>query len=354
MTEEMSHPTDGTAGRRAPTLRDVSRVAGVSMTTASRALARRGDLSASTRARVASAAESLGYHRSWTKQGRPPAHPRNVTLIVGHVGGWADRVVQGAWRSAGRLGFDLDVKLDRPGQDEDWSSRISTSRAAGVVFGLIQPLRADVLALHESGLPVVVVGPISKPDVTVHRVETTDWEGGYLAGEHLVGRGANSFISVLGRPAYPFGRARDEGFRAAIGALAPRAELRRITTAWTESGPIAELTGLLAVARRPLAIFACNDAMALRCYESASAAGVRVGEDVLVVGFDDGPHAAAADPPLTTLHQPLEAMAALAVEIIAGSARSADPRIEHPALPVHLVERASTSLPRLDALNPRR
>ena len=311
------------------------------MTTASRALSLRGDVTATTRARIIRAAEDLGYTRAWTDRGRPSTRLLDVNLIVGYTGEWTDRVVQGAWRAAARYGFDLSVRLDRPERDEDWPRRIS-SRCAGVIFGLMQPLRADLLELKSMSLPVVVVGPITEPDAAVHWVETTDWDGGYLAGEHLLKQGATRFVSVLGRPAYPFGRARDDGFRTAIRTLAPKATIDYVDTGWTESGPLPELSALIATAKSPLGVFACNDAMALRCYESASKVGATVGRDVLIVGFDDGPHAATADPPLTTLHQPLEAMAARAVEIIAESAGGTT-EVEHPALPVHLVTRGSTT-----------
>lgn len=335
----------GSAGNddsRRPTLRDVALTAGVSVTTASRALARRGDVTAATRARVVGAAEQLGYSRADTTHGRPPVHPRNVDLVVGFSGEWTDRVVKGAWRASARLGLDLTVRMDRPGHDEDWPRRITPSQCAGVVFGLIQPVRSDIMELREAQIPVVVLGPISEPDVAVARVETTDWEGGYLAGELLVRRGATRFISVLGRPAYPFGRARDEGFRAAVEALSPRARVDRVDTVWTEVGPIAGVTSLLVDATERVGLFACNDAIALRCYLSAAVVGAEVGHDLLVVGFDDGPHAASANPSLTTVHQPLEAMAARAVEIIAETTwPSAE--TEHAPMPVHLVERASTS-----------
>lgn len=334
----MAEATD----RNRPTLRDVAVVAGVSATTASRALTRRGDVAADTRARVIRAADSLGYERTWTKQGRPSTRAPQLNLVVGFPGEWTDRVVHGAWRAAARLGFDLSVKLDRPDRDEDWPRRISESQCAGVIFGLIQPLRADLRELRAAGIPTVVVGPIAEPDEVVHRVKATDWDGGYLAGEHLMRRGVSQYVSVLGRPAYTFGRERDGGFRAAINTLAPNARVSRVETGWTDSGPLPELSQLLRAAKGPVGVFACNDAMALRCYESAEEVGKAVGLDVLIVGFDDGPHAATADPPLTTLHQPLEAMATRAVEIIA-EAPGESAAVVSPALPVHLVVRRSTA-----------
>lgn len=325
-----------------PTLRDVAAAAGVSITTASRALAHRGDVTASTRARVVDAAESVGYTRTWTERGRPSTRLLEVNLVLGYSGEWSDRVVQGAWRAAAQFGFDLSVRLDRPGRDEDWPRRVLRSQCAGVIFGLMQPLRSDLVEIHAMRVPVVIVGPIAEPEVAVHRVGTTDRDGGIIAGEHLIQRGATRFISVLGRPAYPFGRARDEGFRSAIQAHAPHTTVECVETSWTETDAIPELTTVLTNSSSVVGIFACNDAMALRCYKSVAAAGLKVGQDVLIVGFDDGPHAATANPPLTTLHQPLETMAARAVEIIAESA-SGDAESECPALPVRLVARGSTS-----------
>ena len=89
--------------------------------------------------------------------------------------------------------------------------------------------------------------------------------------------------------------------------------------------------------RPPVGIFATNDSIALRCYESAQRAGARVGEDVLIVGFDDEPRSAEADPPLTTLHQPIEAMAAHAVDLLAASGAKRRTARTHPGRAAHAI-----------------
>jgi DNA-binding LacI/PurR family transcriptional regulator len=96
-----------------------------------------------------------------------------------------------------------------------------------------------------------------------------------------------------------------------------------------------------AAAGGPLGVFAVTDDMAFAVCRAAAVAGLRVPEDLLVVGFDDEPRAAVARPPLTTVRQPLAAMAARAVDLV-HAARTGSPADAHVELPTRLVVRGST------------
>lgn len=332
-------------GDRPPTLRAVAEAAGVSLATASRVLSQQGSFAPTTRARVLEAADSLGYARAWTKAGRPSVDPPAVDLIIGRIGGgWTDRVINGAWRGAARHGLDLTLMMERRDSQDDWPERVSRRRSLGVVFGLVQPLEVELQALRRARVPVVLLDPLSDADLGVRTVGTTDWAGGYAAGEHLSGLRVDNFVSVVARPTYRFVRARAEGYAAALATANPSVSVETISTRWDRRGPIRELTTMLRDAGGTFGIFASNDAIALRCYESAALAGLRVGEDVLVVGFDDEARSADAAPALTTLHQPIEAMAAHAISVLAGAAADNGPLDPvRDELPARLVVRASTT-----------
>ena len=332
---------------RPSTLRDVAEAAGVSTATASRILSQQGSFAPATRARVLDAADRLGYVRAWTKHGRPTVDLPAVDLIIGRIGGgWTDRVINGAWRAAAREGVDLTLMMERRDSQDNWPERVSRRRSLGVVFGLVQPLAAELDALRVARLPVVLLDPLSDADLGVRTVGTTDWAGGYAAGKHLVSSGVTNFISVVARPTYRFVRARADGYAAALTEFVPDRPLETIQTNWDQRGPIRELTALLRQASTPLGLFACNDAIALRCYESIELAGLSVGTDVLVVGFDDEARAVEAHPPLTTLYQPIEAMAAHAVTLLVDAGRSGEGlSAVREELPARLVVRASTSAP---------
>lgn len=298
------------------TLRDVARVAGVSVSTASRALSGRGDLRGATRTRVLEVAHELNYSPSEALGGRPPtAEPRLVELVLGSFDDdWTAAVADGARMAAFELGFDLALTLERDDPADDWPSRVATRRPAGVVLGIIRPTHRQFVQLHALRIPVVLLDPRSDPGDDLASVGTTDREGGFHAGEHLFATGAERFVVITGTPAYRFGRAREEGFMAAISQFAPSAPLSRILGQWTDSVVTAELLRALE-GTGPVGVFACNDDMALSVYRAAKRLGKRIPDDVRVVGFNDEPRAAAAHPPLTSIRQPLREMAGRAVQL---------------------------------------
>jgi len=123
------------------TLRNVAEAAGVSIASASRALAGRGDLSRDTRARVMSAAERLGYERAGAARGRPTTlDARLIEFVLGSFDdAWTDAMTTGAREAAFAAGFDLVLTLERPDPSDDWPTRVATRRPSGVIIGIITP-----------------------------------------------------------------------------------------------------------------------------------------------------------------------------------------------------------------------
>ncbi|MET1052998.1 MAG: substrate-binding domain-containing protein, partial [Mycetocola sp.] len=311
---------------------------------ASRALAGRGDLARGTRERVTEAARELGYERVVGARGRPTTlDPRLIEFVLGSFDdAWTDAMTTGAREAAFRLGFDLVLTLDRPDPSDDWPTRVATRRPSGVVIGIIRPTARQLDEIRGLRIPTVLLDPISDPGGELASVGTTDWQGGYDAGVHLAGCDVERFVVVTGVPHFRFGRAREEGFRAAIAEHRPEASVGHVDSQWTDAPLTAELMKAITVDRSPVGFFACNDEMALAVYRAAARAGRRIPDDVSVVGFNDEPRAAAVRPPLTTVRQPLREMAARAVELVLELRRHDDPVKERIELPCSLVVRGST------------
>ena len=326
----------------AVTMRDVADAAGVSVPTASRALAGRGDLSRETRERVADAARALGYERAQSTRGRPTTlDPRLIELVLGGFDNdWTNAVTTGAREAAFRLGFDLVLTLDRPDPSDDWPTRVATRRPSGVVIGIIKPTARQLDEIRGLRIPIVLLDPRSDPEGELASVGTTDWQGGYDAGVHLANCDVDRFAVVTGVPRYRFGRAREEGFRRAISELRPDAEVQRVDSDWADAPLTPELMRLVTSSR--VGVFACNDEMALAVYRAAARAGRRIPDDISVVGFNDEPRAASAEPPLTSVRQPLREMATRAIELTQEVRRHEKPSYERIELPCTLVVRAST------------
>lgn len=331
------------AVRRA-TMKQVAEAAGVSVATASRALAGRGDLSRSTRERVSRAASDLGYERAAIARGRPTTlDPRLIEFVLGSFDdAWTNAMTTGAREAAFRLGFDLVLTLERPDPTDDWPTRLATRRPSGVVIGIISPTRKQLDEIQGLRIPIVLLDPRSDPEGSLASVGTTDWQGGYAAGAHLVEGGYERFIVVTGEPRYRFGRAREDGFRQALTDLRPDATVTRVSSEWTEAPLTETLLRTIAAERTTVGVFACNDEMAFAVYRAAAQLGRSIPDSIGIVGFNDEPRAAHASPPLTSVHQPLRAMAARAVELVAELRGHDQDHFQRIELPCELIPRGST------------
>lgn len=320
----------------------------MSPATVSRVLSARGDFSPATRARVLAAADALGYERERTRGGRPRSGSSTIELVVGQISNnWTNRAFAGVWSRAASLGLDVTVTRERSVADDDWPERVTRRRSLGVILGPTSPTTSQRAKLRAARLPLVLLGPlVDGTDDSNPQVLATDYRGGFSAGEHLVQRQVAALVVICGRPSYRFGRAREAGFRDAVNELAPQLPVRTVLTGWDESGPVPDVTKI--VESQPagalVGIFACNDHLALRAYQSAVRAGRTVGEDALIVGFDDDPHSAHCDPPLTTVRQPIEAMGAQAVDVLVALNRNLRPEDvpERTEMPTELIVRGST------------
>lgn len=329
------------------TLAAVAARAGVSISTASRALRGRGELDAGTRARVLASAADLGYSSGGQPRGRPrQGTSRMIDLVLGHFHDpYTDEVTAGARTAASRLGYDLVLTDQRNDPQDDWPQRIRSRGSAGVVIGMILPTAAQWEALSSANIPVVLLEPPSEAPLPVASVRTTDWAGGAAAAEHLAERGAQRFLVIGGAPSYRYGRARVDGFRAALARVAPTAPCVLTSAGWgaweARKACAAALPRLGGTG--PIGLFACSDEMAAGAYRAIADAGLNVPRDVLVVGFDDVRGARWLHPSLTTIRQPIREMAATAVHLLGQAFAGAPAEASRVELPTQLVPRGSTA-----------
>ncbi|MBA8817263.1 LacI family transcriptional regulator [Microbacterium halimionae] len=328
------------------TLAQVAEAAGVSIATASRTLAGRGDLAPATRRRVLTAARELGYSRSPRAGGRPPAATRLFDLVLGSFHhAYADEVTAGARSAAARHGYDLVLTEERDTPDDDWPMRIRRRGSAGVALGIMVPTATQRAVLTEAGIPMIVVDPRAEATLPLSHVRTTDEIGGADAATHLAAMGATRFLVVGGNPPYRFGRARASGFIERLSDVRPNAYVDTVTASW---GTASARDATLNIMRElhpgeRLGVFACSDDMAAGVYAAAADADRSIPHDVLVVGFDDLRESRWLLPSLTTVRQPIREMAAIAVDHLAAAA-AGNPLSENSiTLPTRLIVRDSTN-----------
>jgi LacI family transcriptional regulator len=228
-----------------------------------------------------------------------------------------------------------------------WLDNLTQRGSDGVILVVTELPRAQRRQVEELRIPIVVVDPVGNPDPAIPSVGATNWHGGIAATQHLLELGHRRIGILTGPDDMLCSRARLDGYRAALEQAGISSD-----PALERAGDFHHGTGftgtveLLALPDPPTAIFACSDLQALGAYEAIRRAGLQVGRDVSVVGFDDLPSAGWAAPPLTTVRQPLSEMAGVAARIVLQGAEAVLPggtqRLE---LATELVVRESTAPP---------
>lgn len=208
------------------------------------------------------------------------------------------------------------------------------------------PLLQD---LYRRDIPVVVVGA-SDESWQIPSVDTDNYRAAREGAEYLLGLGHRRFIGLFGALETFNSRDRWRGFRdALLEAGIPEAHLWTFATPYADEIDEANREAIRTVLRLPdgpTAIFAGGYYLALAVLQVIRQMGLRVPDDVSLIGFDDPPSAALATPPLTTFRQPLEQLGACAVQRLLELARGQRPEPLHEFLPIELVVRASTAPPR--------
>ncbi|MFJ4716284.1 LacI family DNA-binding transcriptional regulator [Streptomyces sp. NPDC088785] len=336
-------------------IKDVARVAGVSVGTVSNVINRPESVADETRARVLSAIDRLGYVRSESARQLRAGRSRIMGLLVLDMGNpfFVD-VARGAERAARAAGLGVMVcnSAQSPSEEADYLSLFAEQRVRGVLLTPAEATGRTVEQFRRHDIPFVLVDRVAE-GATECSVSVDDVNGGALAVRHLVSAGHRRIAYVSGPPALNQVEDRRQGALRALGeAGLPAAALHELPTerldvvAGRDAG-----ARLLGLADRPTAVFCANDLLALGVLQSLYAAGVRVPEDIAIVGYDDIEFAAAAAVPLTSVRQPAVTMGALAAELLLeeiGAADRPDGGHEHRrvVLQPELVVRGSTLGPR--------
>lgn len=332
------------ARRRQPTLDEVAERAGVSRSVASRALNKAPHVSRAKREAVERAVRQLGYVPNPTARALATSQTGAAALVVSGEDPsiFADpffaQVVVGASQALDEA--DLHLMLCLAASDRGRKRVEELFRSKGADGVMLMALRKDdplAAMAEEAEMPVVFggrpVGPAPRWYVDVDNVG-----GAREATAYLVSRGRTRVAAICGRLDTEAGRARYRGYRDALleAGLDP---LPPQEGDFTEPSGAAAMAVLLENHPAVDGVFAANDNMAAGALRTLRAAGRAVPADVAVVGFDDLTVALVADPPLTTVHQPITAlgleMARMLVTVVNG--QDPTPLI----LPTRLVIRSS-------------
>lgn len=328
------------------TLSRVAELAGVSAATVSKVLNRREDVAAGTRARVQAVLDELRYE----VPGRRRDEPEPVAIVdficETLVSDYEMEVLNGVVDLADGVGIDIVVtKIGGRGLDADaWAERLRSRGHLGVILVTSRITPEGLAAFRERGLPVVVIDPTGPIEEGFVSVGATNWAGGRAATEHLTGLGHRRIAYIGGTPESECQIARMHGYMAGLRAHGIPIRDEYITGDGFRSGVgVDGLSTLLALEEPPTAIFAASDSIAVGVFEEAARRGVRIPEQLSIVGFDGTGLAERTLPPLTTVAQPLHEMGAAALRLVQRQISDGLIDTEHMELATHLVTRASTA-----------
>lgn len=331
----------------APSMADVAAVAGVSHQTVSRVLNSPSAVRPETRERVEAAIRELGYRRN-------PAARALVTRRTGLIGvvnpgearfGPANTTMA-IEEAAREAGYATTLAVMRDAQATTVDAALEFFLGLGVDgIVVIAPVTQVAAAANElaSQLPVVLVAAGLRPTSELRVVGVDQEAGARLATRHLIDLGHRDIVHVSGPNDWFDARSRIVGWRREMheaGLEVPPL----VPAGWDAVDGYDVARTLVREHRLPTAIFAANDLLALGILRAFHEAGVRVPEDVSVVGFDDTEGAGYYEPPLTTVRQPFAEVGRRAIEVLLEAL--AGHRSESRMIPPELVVRASTGAPR--------
>ena len=324
---------------------DVAREAGVSVATVSKVLNGRYGVAAATVERVLGVVGSLGYEASLGASSLRSHRTHVLGVLLAEFEPFSTELLKGASEAIASTDYELlAFSGGRNGGEVGWERRSLARLGGSLVDGavVVTPTVVDA----GTGIPVVAVDPHTGPS-DVPTVDSDNLAGAMTATQHLLDLGHRRVAHLSGRDDLESARLREQGFRRAMHeAGVPVDECLVRAGGYRAESADAPIRDLLALPDRPTAVFAANDLTAIHTVQVAREQGLRVPEDLSVVGFDNVPESISCDPSLTTVAQPLHEMGRRAVELLVAmlDAPSTD-SAPHVRLPTELVVRASTGRP---------
>lgn len=332
------------------TIIDVAAEANVSYGTVSRVINHDVHVKQETRDRVLQTMVRLGYVANRQARSLAGGRTNNIGVLIPDLGtGYIGEIIRGIDAELGLS--ELDLILYTTQRTASKEANYVTNLATGMVDGLILVLprsSADFIGLlTKQNFPFILIdhqgiGP------ECPAVGAANWQGGFTATEYLIKLGHQRIGFITGWMDLGCALDRLDGYRSALRTnhIPDAPELIYEGTFFQPDG----FTGasiLLDLPNPPTAIFASNDVMAMGVMDAIRHRGLRVPDDVSVIGFDDIPQASLIRPALTTVRQPLEKMGRVATQMLLELLNKSQKKIGRIELPTELIIRDSCKVPRI-------
>src|SRR3954470_22217919 len=332
------------------TIRQIADLAGVSIATVSRVMNGRNDVAPDTREAVTRVIRENGYTANRSARGLSAGRTGLVGVLVPLIyPAYFSSILAGAAEALAEV--DLRVVLSPTGHEHDREVSLLERLMHGVTDGalIVMPEESslELELLVDGGYRFVVVDPIMPLAERIPSVSAAHASGADQAMRHLLGLGHRRIAQITGPRGWLATEDRRRGYRAALASagILPDPALEVESIPEIDPGRDAAAV-LLALPDPPTAVLAFNDDVAIGAIQAARARGLRVPEDLSVVGFDDVEHAVIVTPTLTTVRQPLAEMGRTAVSLLSRLLDGNSLETLHVELATRLVVRESTAPPK--------
>ncbi len=326
-------------------MKDVARLAGVSTSTVSHVINKDRFVSDAIRVRVEDAIRTLNYAPSALARSLKLNQTRTIgMLITASSNPFYSELVRGVERSCFERGYSL-VLCNTEGDEQRMNRNLETllqKRVDGLLLLCTETHQpSPAIMTRYPAIPTVMMD-WSPFDGDSDVIQDNSLLGGDIATRHLIEKGFTRIACVTGPLDKTPARLRLEGYRTAMqraGLAVP--EGYEVIGDFEFGGGLRAMQSLLALPEPPQAVFMGNDAMAVGAYQALYQAGLRIPQDIALVGYDDIELARYMTPPLTTIHQPKDELGELAIDVLIH--RMAQPELQQQRLqltPV-LMERGS-------------
>ncbi|WP_120512304.1 substrate-binding domain-containing protein [Photobacterium salinisoli] len=302
------------------TMKDIARLAGVSTSTVSHVINKSRFVSDEIAERVNRAAKELNYAPSALARSLKVNRTQTIGMLVTtSTNPFFGEVVKGVERSCYQKGYNL-ILCNTEGDSERMKASIDTllqKRVDGLLL-MCSTLEGEQIDVFERypDIPVVVMdwGPMS---FASDKIQDNSYQGGYLAARYLIDCGHHEIGCITGPLIKHQAQIRYEGFKRALNEAGLAFHRDWIVESDFESeGGYQAFNQIFASGSLPSAIFACNDMMAMGVINAAHEKGIRIPEDLSLIGYDDIHIAKFMTPSLTTIHQPKYRLGQAAVETL--------------------------------------
>jgi LacI family transcriptional regulator len=314
-------------------IKDIARIAKVSHTTVSRALNNKSRIRRETKEKILQIAKELGYRPDFIARSLVMKRTKTLGLVITNIANpFYAELAQGIEKTATKLGYSIilcstqsDISIEK-----QYIEMLRSKGVDGIVFSSAHMEDPNIVVLAEEEFPITLVNRRTYHPVVKEKVDYVGVDnilGGFLAVEHLIRLGHKRIGVIGGSAESSVGLERLEGGKKALKTygLEQRGDFFLEGNFLKKSG-YQRAKQFLKMAEMPTAIFATNDYMAMGVYQAILEEGLRIPEDVALIGFNDIEFSSMKGIELTTIGQKKFEMGAIAVEMLVGKIEKGDDR----------------------------